>query len=425
MTISFVKSSFWILIIANSANVAQYASQLILGRYLQVADYGIFNAVNSLSLVVVTFVAVIPFIVSKYMIHYQDNLDFRNVLLQKIINFVFFSNLLLFVFLFLLANNIRLFLKIDSLTPVYIFISLILFNVIYTLYDSILQGLKMYVTHAIQSAFLVFIRLLFILLLVVYLSHSYNAALLSQIFATIIVLGFIYHISRKTTRVTNKNINIPQKIYKEMFHYSIPVALTWGILIIISYMDIPLVKHYFDEHQAGIYSSASIIGKIGYFLPTVLLHAFFPEVINNDTLGKSSIPLLAFMLGITLLICASYILVVFFFKEFLITLLFGERYLMAGEYLTRITIFMSIVGVITVLFNFFLAKEIYYYLYVSMIVMILGALSFFFVKMNSPNDVLNIFLYLSTSLLLTTVLYSIYRFRVNLYGWFLKRHYQL
>ena len=61
MTFSFVKSSFWILIIANSANVAQYASQLILGRYLQVADYGIFNAVNSLSLIVVTFVAVIFF----------------------------------------------------------------------------------------------------------------------------------------------------------------------------------------------------------------------------------------------------------------------------------------------------------------------------------------------------------------------------
>ena len=125
MTLSFVKSSFWILIIANSANVAQYASQLILGRYLQVADYGIFNAVNSLSLVVVTFVAVIPFIVSKYMIRYQDDLDFRNMLLKKIILFVFASNLVLFVFLLLLANHIRLFLKIDSLTPIYIFIFLI------------------------------------------------------------------------------------------------------------------------------------------------------------------------------------------------------------------------------------------------------------------------------------------------------------
>ena len=88
--LSFVKSSFWILIIANTANVAQYASQLVLGRFLQVGDYGIFNAVNSLSLIVVTFVSVIPFIVSKYMIRYQDNLDFRNALLQKITYFVFF-----------------------------------------------------------------------------------------------------------------------------------------------------------------------------------------------------------------------------------------------------------------------------------------------------------------------------------------------
>ena len=96
---------------------------------------------------------------------------------------------------------------------------------------------------------------------------------------------------------------------------------------------------------------------------------------------------------------------------------------MAGEYLTRITIYMSIVGVITVLFNFFLAKEIYYYLYVSMIVMIFGTLSFFFVKMTSPNDVLNIFLYVSTSLLLTTVLYTFYRYREHFYGWLLKRYY--
>ena len=93
---------------------------------------------------------------------------------------------------------------------------------------------------------------------------------------------------------------------------------------------------------------------------------------------------------------------------------------MAGEYLTRITIFMSIVGVITVLFNFFLAKEIYYYLYVSMIVMILGSLSFFFVQMTSPNDVLNIFLYVSASLLLATVLYTFYRYREHLYGWTFK-----
>ena len=420
MTFSFVKSSFLILIIANFASVAQYASQLILGRYLKVVDYGIFNAVNSLSLVVVPFVAVMPFIVSKYLIRYQDNIDLRNILLQKIKFVVLFSNLFLFVSLYLLANHIRLFLKIDSLTPIYIFIVLISLNVTYTLYDSVLQGLRMYVTRAMQSTVLVLLRLLLILVLVVYLSYSYNAALFSQVFATIIVLAFIYFFTRKITRLTNKNIHVPRGIYKEMFHYSIPVAITYGILIIISYMDIPLVKHYFEEYQAGIYSSASIIGKIGFFLPTVLLHAFFPEVMNNDKLGKSSIPLLAFMLGITFLICSSYVLVVFFFKEIMINLLFGEKYLLAGEYLTRMTIFMSIVGVITVLFNFFLAKEVYHYLYISVFILVLGVFVFVFSEMNSPNDILDIFLNVSSTILAATMLYTFFLYRKHLYGCLLK-----
>jgi len=245
--------------------------------------------------------------------------------------------------------------------------------------------------------------------------------LLSQLFATIIVTAYIYAISTKSTRVKNKNIHIPRVIYKEMFHYSIPVSITWGILIFISYMDIPLVKHYFNAYQAGIYSSASMIGKIGFFLPTVLLHAFFPEVINNDKLGKSSIPLLAFMLGMTLLICSSYVLVVFFFKESIITLLFGEKYLLAGEYLTKMTIFMSIVGMITVLFNFFLAKEIYHYLYISIFVIILGVIVLVFSEMSSPNDILNIFLNISSSLLVCTMLYSFFSYRKLLYEWLSKR----
>ena len=109
MSNNFIKSSFWILIIANSANIVQYSSQLILGRFLDVADYGIFNAVNSLSLLVVPFVAVIPFIVSKYMIRYRDNLDFRNILLQRIMTFVFCSIFFSLLFCFYWQINLEYF----------------------------------------------------------------------------------------------------------------------------------------------------------------------------------------------------------------------------------------------------------------------------------------------------------------------------
>ena len=122
MSLNFAKSSFWILIISNSANIAQYLSQLILGRNLEVGDYGIFNAVNSLSLIVVTFVAVIPVIVSKYMIFYQDDIEFRNYLLQRISLFIYTFSFFLVLLLLLLSEQIRIFLKIESLSPIYIFI---------------------------------------------------------------------------------------------------------------------------------------------------------------------------------------------------------------------------------------------------------------------------------------------------------------
>ena len=84
---------------------------------------------------------------------------------------------------------------------------------------------------------------------------------------------------------------------------------------------------------------------------------------------------------------------------------------------------LMLIGVITVLFNFFLAKEIYFYLYTSTIVMFIGCLTFVFDEMNSPNDILNKLLYTSTVLLVTTVLHTLYHYREYLYKWFYKERY--
>jgi O-antigen/teichoic acid export membrane protein len=222
----------------------------------------------------------------------------------------------------------------------------------------------------------------------------------------------------------NKNYVIKKthnSVYINMLKFSIPVCITWIVLVLISYSDILFVKHYFNDYQTGIYSSASVIGKIGFFLSSVLMSAFFPEVIKNDKIKKSSLPILILIMLLTIIISGAYILIVYYFKDMLIIMFFGEKYLLAGEYLTRLTFFMSIVGVITVLFNFFLAKEIYHHLYISVFVIILGSLVFVFSDMTSPNDILNIFLNVSASLLVSTMLYTFFRYRKHLYGWLLNR----
>lgn len=426
LKINFLQTSFYILIIANASNVIQFFSQLVLGRYLSVADFGIYNSVQSLSLTVVSFVAIIPFVVSKFMINFQDDTNYRDLLISKLFGYLLITDIIFCAILYLLSSQIGNFLKIYDLSPIYIFIITIFLTVIYTYFDSILKGLRLYIVSCLQGALLTILRLSFILLFVIYMHKSYNGALFASVVATLITILIIYFNNVKKILHINKNYvvkKIQNRVYINMLKYSIPVCITWIILVLISYTDVIFIKHYFDDYQTGIYSSASVIGKIGFFLSSALMSAFFPEVINNDKIEKSSLPILFMIMFLTIIICGVYVAVVYYFKDLLILLLFGDKYLLASEYLIRITVLMSIVGVITVLFNFFLAKEIYYYLYVSMIVMILGALAFFFTKINSPNDVLNIFLYLSASLLLTTVLYTFYSYRENLYGWFLKRQY--
>jgi O-antigen/teichoic acid export membrane protein len=421
---NFLQTSFVIFIVANSSNVVQYLSQIVLGRYLSVADYGIYNSVQSLSLTVVSFIAIIPFVVSKFMIEFQDDIIYRNSIIRKIFGYIVIINSLFCIILYLLSYQIGVFLKIYELTPIYIFIVSIYFTVIYTYFDSILRGLRLYISSTLQGTILTVLRFSFIIILVVFMHKSYNGALIANVVATIIILLIIYLYNVKGILSSNNDYSSLQSHNNPLINilkYSIPVGITWIILVLISYSDIIFVKHYFDDYQTGMYSSASVIGKIGFFLSSVLMTAFFPEVVNNEKIEKSSLPILLMIMLLTIIVSAAYVFIVYSFKDMLIILFFGEKYLLAGEYLTRITIFMSIAGIITVLFNFFLAKEIYHYLYISVIVMFFGGLTFVLREMRSPNDILNIFLSISTALLVTTVLYTLYHYRKHLYEWVLNR----
>lgn len=76
-------------------------------------------------------------------------------------------------------------------------------------------------------------------------------------------------------------------------------ALTIGVM---GYADVVLVKHFFEPAEAGIYSAASLGGKMLFFLvgfiPTVLL----PQAAHRHARGETSLsPLFAALLGIVVI----------------------------------------------------------------------------------------------------------------------------
>ena len=57
--------------------------------------------------------------------------------------------------------------------------------------------------------------------------------------------------------------------------------------ILINNSDIILVKHYFDNEQAGLYASLALIGRVVYFVAWMFVMLLLPKVIQLKKEGKN------------------------------------------------------------------------------------------------------------------------------------------
>jgi O-antigen/teichoic acid export membrane protein len=68
---------------------------------------------------------------------------------------------------------------------------------------------------------------------------------------------------------------------------------------VLAFYDVPLIKHAFDPHTAGLYAAASLVGRaliaVLSFVPTVIM----PKATSRVAAGHSPLPLLGAALGMS------------------------------------------------------------------------------------------------------------------------------
>ena len=94
----FLSNNFLVLILINLGNLFAYLFQILLGSNLSVADYGEFNALNSLLIYVSPIAIIVPLIISRYTAIF-DIRDSKKI--NGLINYVF-KNLFILSFLILI-----------------------------------------------------------------------------------------------------------------------------------------------------------------------------------------------------------------------------------------------------------------------------------------------------------------------------------
>lgn len=129
--------------------------------------------------------------------------------------------------------------------------------------------------------------------------------------------------------------------------------------IIINNSDILLVKHYFMAHDAGLYASLSLIGRVVYFVAWMFVMLLLPKVVQRKKDGEETYSVLLKYVGYVSLLAASIVLATYLMPNLIIQLMFGEAYLDMAPLLWKYAIATSVFAISNVFVYYFLSLDNY------------------------------------------------------------------
>jgi len=359
--VSFLQTNFLIVIILNSGNFFSYLFQLIIARSLSTTDYGSFNALVSFKMMVLAPLGVIPFIITRYTVRLNANqLDQVKMLMWKFFQGLLIIGIALLIIGLLALPWLKSYLHIHSNTPLLIAIITAVVSLFAPILGATLQGLHRIIVSSWVGTSSTMIRVILALILVTWLGWGINGALLTGLMTTIIVLGWCLWLLRDVLR--QPLAPLPPGIFREMARYAVPVALFTIFSSYANNIDLVLVQHYLPE-DSGFYATATILGKIAFFVPAVLVMVLFPEAAKNQEEGEENPRFLWITLWGTALLGGGVALICNLFPEWIIALLFGRQYVESAPLLQIISIAMALLALSNVLFTYNLAHFRYGFLW--------------------------------------------------------------
>jgi O-antigen/teichoic acid export membrane protein len=211
------------------------------------------------------------------------------------------------------------------------------------------------------------------------LSKTYYFEMLCRLIVTIVILlifpvipssiviafgifiSFVFGLMPFQKSILNKEINL-EKDQLEVKPILIFFALTAFYeltQIIINNSDIMLVKHYFDNEQAGLYASLALIGRVVYFVAWMFVMLLLPKVIQLKKEGVDTLPILFKYVFYIITLSIIIVLVTYLFPELVVKIMFGEKYLPIAFLLWKYALATSIFAVANIFAYYFLSINKY------------------------------------------------------------------
>lgn len=305
-------------------NISNYLFQIYMGRSLGPVDYGILASLFSLFTILSVPAGVLQTVTAKYASNFRAHGELGKVakLVKDLLKRVSLIGLVGFVLFIIASKSISSFLQIPSRLPVIITGVALIFSIISPIVVGAIQGLQAFGWLGADMIIAALAKLSFGIFFV-YLGFKVNGALLGLILGGL--AGILFLIIPLKSSFT-KNMVDSDFSFSEVYKYFLPTSIVLLCFMIITNIDLILVKHFFDPTQAGHYAAASMVAKILLYLPGAIVLVMFPKTSELHALNKEHRPILKKSLFYGILLCGAALLLFLTIPAFIVKSLYGNQY---------------------------------------------------------------------------------------------------
>jgi O-antigen/teichoic acid export membrane protein len=357
----FMRKSTVVFLVSLVGCFFSYLYQIYMGRELGPEGYGAFGSLFAIFYLISVFTNTVQIAGTRFVsiFYARGEKDHIGSFLWEILKKAAIFGVIGFGAFYLISPSIASFLRIDSSNDVSVLGTIVLFAVLTSACMGAIQGLQRFYTFALLGTLTMVLKFLFGVLLVD-LGYGISGALGAVTLSNLLI--FIISVYLLSPFLKNRKIFKEHK-FSELYVYSMPALLVMLCLAIPSNVDVILAKHFFNENDAGLYTAASVLGKIVLFLPGAITTVMFPKAVEMSITGRNIKTLLNRSLIYTAFLSGSAAATFAFFPG-LLQALFGRAYVEAAQIIGIYVAAMAIFSLTWVLAQYCLAVGKLKYAYI-------------------------------------------------------------
>jgi len=334
----FIFDTSWVFISQVITIAAGFLISVILGKFFGAATFGLFT----MTLTIYTVASLVgeigvPTAIVKYVAEFKEDKDKLNIFVScGVINSAVFGAIvgsILFVFSGVLASIFNM----SELTELIRIIAFALpFLVVNDTLLGLLNGLREMKAYSFRNIIRAILLIGFVILFI-YFGLGIKGAVLALLFSEIGTLFLLIFISRN---YFNFIIQDYVKTTKEIVKFGSQLFLANAIYMVNIYTDTLLVGYFLTDKDVGIYAIAIAFSKSFLVIPGAISTVVYPVIseYNNKGQYKAIEVLINKSIKYSLVILSTLGILIIFFSEDIILLLFKPEFLLA---ITPLTILIS------------------------------------------------------------------------------------